>query len=190
MNFYPNMVSNHMPNNVRDWITYTFPSYTVDVENHLILACHMHGDKYIHPTLYNACNYLSILGLKFTNVRKRGPRKSLWLVMLSSAIYFALYIYIYTLIPLDYNAPGDKQAWNQDDVIKWKHFPRYWPFVSGIHRSPVDSPHKGQWRGALMFFLELHLNERLGKQSRRRWFETPSRSLLRHCNALAGVSGF
>ena len=24
-----------------------------------------------------------------------------------------------------------------DDVIKWKHFPRYWPFVRGIHRSPV-----------------------------------------------------
>ena len=31
----------------------------------------------------------------------------------------------------------------RDDVIKWKHFPRYWPFVRGIHR----------WRGALMFSL-------------------------------------
>ena len=40
-----------------------------------------------------------------------------------------------------------------DDVIKWKHFPRYWPFVRGIHRSPVKSPHKGQWRGALIFSL-------------------------------------
>ena len=40
-----------------------------------------------------------------------------------------------------------------DDVIKWKHFPLYWPFVRGIHRSPVNSPHKGQWRGALMFSL-------------------------------------
>ena len=40
-----------------------------------------------------------------------------------------------------------------DDVIKWKHFPRYWPFVRGIHRSPVNSPHKGQWRRALMFTL-------------------------------------
>ena len=28
--------------------------------------------------------------------------------------------------------------------IKWQHFPRYWPFVRGIHRSPVNSPHKGQ----------------------------------------------
>ena len=40
-----------------------------------------------------------------------------------------------------------------DDVIKWKHFPRNWPFVRGIHRSMVNSPHKGQWRGALMFSL-------------------------------------
>ena len=37
--------------------------------------------------------------------------------------------------------------------MKWKYFPRYWPFVRGIHRSPVNSPHKGQWRGALMFSL-------------------------------------
>ena len=43
--------------------------------------------------------------------------------------------------------------YNHDAVIKWKHFPRYWPFVRGIHRSPVKSPHKGQWRGALMIFF-------------------------------------
>ena len=37
--------------------------------------------------------------------------------------------------------------------MKWKYFPRYWPFVQGIHRFPVNSPHRGQWRGALMFSL-------------------------------------
>ena len=42
---------------------------------------------------------------------------------------------------------------NHDDVIEWKHFPCYWPFVQGIHWSPVNSPHKGQWRGALIFSL-------------------------------------
>ena len=146
-----------------------------------------------------------------------------------------------------------------DDAIKWKHFPRYWPFVRGIHRSPVNSPHKGQSRRALMFslicawangwvntreagelrrhrahydvtvmsnrfslrwmmnhlplvwwsnfrfmflkyppvtggfpsqrqmmrsfdvFFDHHLNQRLSKSSRRRWFETTSRSLWRHC---------
>ena len=40
---------------------------------------------------------------------------------------------------------------SHDGVIKWKHFPRYWPFVREIPRSPVNSPHKGQWRGAFMF---------------------------------------
>ena len=34
-----------------------------------------------------------------------------------------------------------------------KHFPRYWPFVPGIHRSPGNYPHKGQWRGASIFSL-------------------------------------
>ena len=45
--------------------------------------------------------------------------------------------------------------WTQshDDVIKWKHFSRYWPFVRGIHRSLVKSPHKCLWGGALMFSL-------------------------------------
>ena len=38
-------------------------------------------------------------------------------------------------------------------VIKWKHFPRYWPFVQGIHWSPMNFLHIGQWRGALMFSL-------------------------------------
>ena len=69
-----------------------------------------------------------------------------------------------------------------DDVIKWKHFPRYWPFVRGIHRSPVYSPHKGQWRGTFMFSL-ICLNKQLSKQFRRRWFEMPLRSLWRLRNA-------
>ena len=42
---------------------------------------------------------------------------------------------------------------NYDDVIKWKHFPRYWQFVRGIHRWPVNYQHEGQWRGALMFSM-------------------------------------
>ena len=51
-----------------------------------------------------------------------------------------------------YGCPIVKLQWH-DDVIKWKHFPPYWPFVRGIHRSQMNSPHKGQWRGALLFSL-------------------------------------
>ena len=62
--------------------------------------------------------------------------------------------------------PGHQQSWylldtgwagryppRHDDVIKWKHFLCLWPIVREIHRSPVGSPHKGQWSGALKFSL-------------------------------------
>ena len=69
-----------------------------------------------------------------------------------------------------------------DDVIKWIHFPRYWPFVRGIHRSSVNSPDKGQWRGALMFsFICVWINDWL---SWGWWFETPSHQLWRQCIVL------
>ena len=29
--------------------------------------------------------------------------------------------------------------WGMHDDVKWKHFPRYWPFVMGNNQSPVDS---------------------------------------------------
>ena len=45
-----------------------------------------------------------------------------------------IYIYLHSIMHLHHN-----------DVIQWKHLPRHWPFV--------NSPNKGQWRGALMFSL-------------------------------------
>ena len=45
------------------------------------------------------------------------------------------------------------QTWPMMTSSNRKHFPRYWPFVRGIHRSLVNSPLKGQWRRALMFSL-------------------------------------
>ena len=74
-----------------------------------------------------------------------------------------------------------------DDVIKWRYFPRYWPFMREIHRSPVNSPHKGQWRGALMFSLICDWKKRLSKQSWGWWFETLSRPLWRHCNVTPNI---
>ena len=62
-----------------------------------------------------------------------------------------------------------------NDVIKWKHFPRYWPFVRGVHRSPVNSPHKGQWCGVLMFSLVCNwING---------WLNNREAGDLRHCRA-------
>ena len=58
-----------------------------------------------------------------------------------------------TIILARMPAPVRVSSVRQDDVIKWKHLLRHWPFVRGIHRWPMNSPHKGQWRGALMFSL-------------------------------------
>ena len=80
---------------------------------------------------------------KFTEVCSRGPIWNsaalvtfIWITQLE----WCLYVFI---VPGRW---GSDFKWH-DDVIKWKHFPRYWPFV----RSPVNSPHNGQWRGALVF---------------------------------------
>ena len=58
-------------------------------------------------------------------------------------------ILLWAGLPLNDTVP----QYRCDDVIKWKHFPRYWPFVWGIQRAPLNSPHRGQWHGALMFSL-------------------------------------
>ena len=101
--------------------------------------------------------------------------------------------------------------YNHDDVIQWKNFPHYWPFVRGIHRSPfiqvqikenikapchwplcreftghrwipwspVNSPHKGQWCGTLMFSL---ICAWITGWVNNRWFEMPLRPLCHHSN--------
>ena len=92
------------------------------------------------------CIYMCVLFLYHLN------KNDLW--------YFRCYVYLKnnntgsTFICMDdiYRWLLFNQSYSfHDDVIKWKHFPRYWPFVRVIHRSPVNYPHKDQWRGALMF---------------------------------------
>ena len=104
-------------------------------------------DKWFQPTLYNGCNYLCMLLLKLIHVSKMGPRN----VWFSCGFdehggwsFESCVIFRYR---------NEAAGMVNDDVIKWKYFPRYWPFVRGIHQSPMNSPHKGQWRGALMVSL-------------------------------------
>ena len=85
----------------------------------------------------------------------------------------------YVCVPRPQLVKLEKHVWH----LFWWSFPLYWPFVRGIHRSLANSPHKGQWCGALMFSLICAWTFRLSKQSRRRWFEVPSRSLRRHYKA-------
>ena len=73
-----------------------------------------------------------------------------------------------------------RQMQTHDDVIKWKHFPRYWPFVRGIpSQRPVTR--------SFDVIYDLCLNKRFSKQPRRWWFEMPWCSLWRHCNEINGT---
>ena len=122
---------------------------------------------------------------------------------------FATLLFRHILITTDswacqahYVIHSGRHVANHDDVIKLKHFPHYWSFVRGIHRSPVNSPRRHQIETfsallvlcegnspvtgefpsqrpatrSLDVFFDLHFNKRLCKQSRRRLFETQSRS--------------
>ena len=69
-----------------------------------------------------------------------------------------------------------------EDVIKWKHFPRYWPF--GNSQVASEFPTQRQVTRSSDVFFDMRPNKRLSKQSWGWWFETSSRPLWRHCNAL------
>ena len=60
---------------------------------------------------------------------------------------------------------------------KWKHFPCYWLFVWGIHRSPHWIPRTKASDAELWCFLR-------SASWINGWFESPSSSLWRHCNCI------
>ena len=62
-----------------------------------------------------------------------------------------------------------------DDIIKWTHFPRYWPFA---RRIPAQRPVTRNFDVS----FALCLNKQLSKQSWSWWFETLSHPLWCHCN--------
>ena len=67
-----------------------------------------------------------------------------------------------------------------DEVIKWKYF-RVTALCEGNPPLPGYFPSERTVTRNFRVFFDLRLNYRLSKQSRRRWFATPSRSLLCHC---------
>ena len=56
-------------------------------------------------------------------------------------------------------------------VITWKCFPCYWPFVRGIHLSPVDFPHNGPVLQSFDTLFDVSLNKLLNKQVNWWWFQ-------------------
>ena len=111
-------------------------------------------DKYFHPTLRNGWNYLFTLGFKLIHISKRTAHPHPPQYRCECRPELVIFKIISKIAT---SSCETVLGWMLQDITWWRHqmetFPRYWPFVRGIHRSPVNSPHKGQWRGALMFSL-------------------------------------
>ena len=92
---------------------------------------------------------------------KAYPIKYAQALFCCSHIMNSLWIYMVYSLRASPLVPGQRHSFprvtrvtlNHDDIIKWKHFPCYWHFVQGINWWPVNSLHKGQWRGVLKFSL-------------------------------------
>ena len=86
----------------------------------------------------------------------------------------------FSVFPKTFKLPITDNPW-------WRHqmetFSALLAFCAGNSPVPVNSPHKGQWRGALMFFLVYALTNDWVNKSWDWWSETPSRPLCRHSNA-------
>ena len=76
----------------------------------------------------------------------------------------------------------------RDDVMTWKRFPHYWPYVKEIHQSPVDFPSQKDSNAGFDVFLDVSLNNRFNKQPR--LIEDAMTVMWRHCYEFdQGVSG-
>ena len=94
--------------------------------------------KAIHSIIaYAICHPIEYKSTRLCVCRK-FPGVDVWNIMYIRIMGYRTVKYLYGTI-------------FHDAAIKWKCIPRYGPFVWGIHRWPVNSPPKGQWRGALMF---------------------------------------
>ena len=69
-----------------------------------------------------------------------------------------------------------------DDVIKWKHIFALLALSEGNPPATGGFPPQRPVTRSFDVFLDMRLNKRLSKQSKRCWFETLSCSLWRHCN--------
>ena len=111
-----------------------------------------------HFTQYRSCRVTTITSnvnhlFRITTGYYRNNDPSLT----GSVVYYSFWVGygLHNSLPLPshhlrLNNSTQNTTWWRHDM---KTFLRYWPFVRGIHRSPVNSPYKGRWRGALVFSL-------------------------------------
>ena len=100
------------------------------------LPCHVHA---------RCCPNLAMISV--------APRSKVNAIRFNLVIYATGTVNHVTLISvrLLHSTSLERISATHDNVIKWKHFPRYWPFVRRIHRSPVNSRTKASDAELLCF---------------------------------------
>ena len=143
------------------WMFISQHSFRLSIPTKYNTSCHVRSITY--TVLDRFFPYLAQI---ITIMRGCVARNDLWHWPVSPRSFSCDVAYFMDCINLwhKYNPRGEGEGYpnvsrsksaisSHDDVIKWKHFPRYWLFARGIHRSSVNFPQKRQWRGALMFSL-------------------------------------
>ena len=120
-------------------------------------------DKWLHHTVYVRCNYLFL-----PIIRTSDETRPIYRAVIKQTTWWAW--------------QTSKQLKPHDDVIKLRHFPRYWPLrgASIVHRCIPLTKASG---AELWCFLWSTVFLTNGWANNRRWFETSWRSLWRNCNA-------
>ena len=117
---------------------------------------------YVAIQCHNASYYIAYKCWSIMVIRLNKQRDTIRWITISRYAFYHIIMQKFIALPsmsipqtvqIHCSMRGSGKREGHDDVIKWKHFPRYWPLVRVIHRWPGNSPHKGQWRGALMFSL-------------------------------------
>ena len=77
----------------------------------------MKMDKYLHPSLYDGCYYLSILGFKLIHDSERGPRSFTYLMVHCIALWSLLITT--AVISLDTLVTADNKAVFAHTTLGW-----------------------------------------------------------------------
>ena len=122
-----------------------------------------------YHTVFQSLRYSSIIAMCTCLFKKNGGMEERWYVSewRNGDVYVDAWRYVWEIIIVLADV-----VLTHDDAIKGKYFPRYWPFLQGIHRS------QRQGTRSLDVFFDLRLNKRLSKQSRGWWFGRH----LAHCD--------
>ena len=119
----------------------------------LVFLWNYYGNQYVHVAFVLKFRWIFETA---TEICMDGMYCRLWKCIHSVWCLCYQYCLVLVLSVLSWNLVIFSQCrgWITSNIPTYLYyFPRCWPFVRGIHWSPVDSPNKGQWRRALMFSL-------------------------------------